>query len=174
MFVLGIDPGLSRCGYACLRPDPGRRGSAVPAALGVLRTPPDQPHHERLADVQLALRDLMAEHRPTVVAIERVFFQTNVRTALGVAQVVGLAMAEAVAVGAEVAEYTPNQVKEAVAGWGAAPKAQMQEMIRMLLGLDSIPKPADAADAAAVALCHLAHAPLASRAARGAVAGGRR
>jgi crossover junction endodeoxyribonuclease RuvC len=101
---------------------------------------------------------LIEEHKPDVVAIERVFFQVNAKTAMGVAQVSGLAMAIGHSSGAEVVDYTPNQVKEAVAGWGSANKDQMQRMVQSLLGLPEVPTPADAADAAAVALCHLAHA----------------
>lgn len=164
MFVLGIDPGLSRLGYACVERVPRERGgrTARAAAVGVIRTSPDVAVPERLAAVQAEVRSLIAEHRPAVVALERVFFQVNASTAIGVAQASGIAMAEAVAAGADVVEYGPNQVKEAVAGWGGAPKSQMQEMVRVLLGLERPPKPADAADAAAVALCHLAHAPMAA------------
>lgn len=167
MFVLGIDPGLSRLGYACVERVPRQRGgrTARAAAVGVIRTSPDAGVPDRLAAIQAEVRSLIAEHRPAVVAIERVFFQVNASTAIGVAQSSGVAMAEAVSAGASVVEYTPNQVKEAVAGWGSADKGQMQEMVRMLLGLDKAPTPADAADAAAVALCHLAHAPTVSRAA---------
>jgi crossover junction endodeoxyribonuclease RuvC len=157
VFVLGIDPGLSRCGYGVVE-SVGR--GAEPVAIGVIRTPPKDALPRRLARLQLELRALIEEHRPQVVAIERVFFQTNVRTAMGVAQASGLAMAEATNGGAEVVEYTPNQIKEAVGGWGAAPKEQMQRMVQTLLGLPALPSPADAADAAAVALCHLAHAPM--------------
>lgn len=157
MFVLGIDPGLSRCGYGCVEARPGGRGARA-VAVGVLRTPVDAAVPDRLADLQRELRALIAELRPDAVAVERVFFQSNVRTAVGVAQASGLALAEAAAAGAVVAEYTPNQVKEAVAGWGGADKAEVERMVRALLGLDQPLRPADAADAAALALCHLAHA----------------
>ncbi len=159
MFVLGIDPGLSRCGYAVVERTADRRRSVV-RALGVLRTEPDVAVPRRLAALQLGLRSLLAEHPADVVAIERVFFSVNVRTAIGVAQASGIAQAEAVAAGADVAEYGPNEVKQAVAGWGGADKGEVQEMVRVLLGLSRTPRPADAADAAAVALCHLAHAPM--------------
>ena len=168
MFVLGIDPGLSRCGYGVVE-QTARRAEAV--AIGVIRTPPGDPLPLRLARLQHELRGLVREHRPDVVAIERVFFQVNVQTAMGVAQASGLAMAEGAAAGAEVVEYTPNQIKEAVGGWGAAPKEQMQRMVQTLLGLPSLPSPADAADAAAVALCHLAHAPMARVSGRADLAG---
>lgn len=156
MFVLGIDPGLSRCGYGCVeaRPDGPRA-----VAIGVITTPPGEPLPQRLAELQAELRALLGELRPTAVAVERVFFQVNVRTAMSVGQASGLAMAEAVAAGCEVVQYTPNQVKEAVAGHGAADKEQVQTMVQTLLRLEAPPRPADAADAAALALCHLAHEP---------------
>jgi crossover junction endodeoxyribonuclease RuvC len=158
VFVLGIDPGLSRCGYACLEAGPA--ASALPVALGVLHTPAVWPLPQRLAELQAELAALMAELAPQVVAVEQVFFQVNVRTAMSVAQASGLALAEAASRGCEVVQYTPNQVKEAVAGWGGAGKAQVQRMVQARLGLATPPQPADAADAAALALCHLAQAPL--------------
>ena len=103
------------------------------------------------------------ELRPDVVAVERIFFQNNVRTAMSVGQASGLAMAEAVAAGCEVVQYSPNEVKLAVTGDGAADKQQVQMMVQRLLGLAAPPRPADAADAAALALCHLAHAPARAR-----------
>jgi crossover junction endodeoxyribonuclease RuvC len=161
VFVLGIDPGLSRCGYGAVESRPG--GGARAVAVGVLRTPPSAPVPERLAELQHELRALIAELRPDAVAVERVFFQSNVRTAIGVAQASGLALAEAYAAGAVVAEYSPNQVKEAVAGWGGAGKDEVERMVRTLLGIDHPLRPVDAADAAALALCHLAHAPRLAR-----------
>ena len=160
MFVLGIDPGLSRCGYGVVERS-GRRPRAV--AAGVLRTDPalDVPH--RLAILRDDVRALIAEHRPAVVAIERVLFQVNVRTAIPVAQAAGVAMVEGVTAGAEVVEYSPNQVKQAVAGFGGADKAQIGRMVQTLLGIATPLRPVDAADAVAIALCHLAHAPLRGR-----------
>ena len=155
VFVLGIDPGLSRCGYGVVEQS-ARKAEAV--AIGVIRTPAKAPTAERLAWMQKEFVKLIEEHKPDVVAIERVFFQVNAKTAMGVAQVSGLAMAIGHSSGSEVVDYTPNQVKEAVAGWGSANKDQMQRMVQSLLGLPEVPTPADAADAAAVALCHLAHA----------------
>jgi crossover junction endodeoxyribonuclease RuvC len=160
MFVLGIDPGLSRCGYGVLE-QAGRRPRAV--AAGVLRTEPDQPVPQRLAALRDDLRQLVAEHRPGVVAVERVLFQVNARTAIPVAQAAGIAMVEGVAAGAEVVEYSPNQVKQAIAGDGGADKQQMERMVQILLGIARPLRPVDAADAVALALCHLAHAPLRSR-----------
>ena len=105
-----------------------------------------------------------------MLAVERVLFQVNARTALSVGQASGLAMVEAAHRGVPVVEYSPNQVKDAVVGYGAATKAQVQRMVQTILQLPSLPRPADAADAAAVALCHLAHAPTATRTSAGAVA----
>lgn len=160
MFVLGIDPGLSRCGYGVVE-RAGRRPRAV--AAGVLRTDPGLPVPHRLAILRDDLRGLVAEHRPAVVAVERVLFQVNARTAIPVAQAAGLAMVEGVAAGAEVVEYSPNQVKQAVAGFGGADKQQMERMVQTLLGIARPLRPVDAADAVALALCHLAHAPLRAR-----------
>ena len=161
MVVLGIDPGLSRCGYACLHADGPQRVKAV--ALGVLTTPPTNALPARLAELRGELAALVAEFRPDVVVVEHVFFQVNVRTAMSVGQASGLAMAEAHAAGCEVVQYSPNEVKLAVAGDGAADKSAVQRMVQALLRLPELPKPPDAADAAALALCHLAHAPVQRR-----------
>lgn len=155
--VLGVDPGLTRCGYAVVD---GRPGGSVAVALGVIRTPATGELPARLAALQAELAALIAEFRPDAVAVEQVFFQVNVRTAMSVGQASGLALAEASRAGCVVAQYTPNQVKDTIAGWGAAPKAQVQRMVQLRLGLTQPPQPADAADAAALALCHLASAPL--------------
>src|SRR4051795_3754666 len=160
MFVLGIDPGVSRCGYGCVE---SARGQTKAIAVGVLTTPPSQPLPERLAALDTDIRELLADLRPDVVSVERLFFQTNVRTAMSVGQASGLVLAAASQAGCVVAQYTPNQVKQAVAGYGAAGKDQVQRMVQSLLRLPEGPKPADAADALALALCHVAIAPLQSR-----------
>ncbi|HEY3141679.1 MAG TPA: crossover junction endodeoxyribonuclease RuvC [Acidimicrobiales bacterium] len=157
MFVLGIDPGLSRCGYGVVQ-RMGRKQQAI--AAGVLRTDPGDPVPQRLAALRDDVRALLEEHHPQVVAIERVLFQVNVRTAIPVAQAAGVVMVEAVSAGCEVVEYSPNQVKQTVAGLGGADKDQVQRMVQTLLGLAAPLRPADAADAVALALCHLAFAPL--------------
>jgi crossover junction endodeoxyribonuclease RuvC len=157
VFVLGLDPGLSRCGYAVL--EPARGGTARAVAMGVLTTPAAQPVPQRLAELQRDIRALFDEHRPEVMAVERVLFQVNVRTAMAVGQASGLAMAEAAGRGCEVVQYSPNEVKQAVTGYGAATKMQVQSMVQTLLELAVLPSPPDAADAAALALCHLAMAP---------------
>lgn len=166
MFVLGIDPGLTRCGYGAVVRE---AGALRAVAAGVLTTPPTAPLPMRLAELQAGIRGLLAELRPDAVAVERVFFQSNVRTAMSVGQASGVVLAEAAAAGCIVAEYTPTQVKSSVAGSGSADKAQVQKMVAALLGLAAAPKPADAADALALALCHHAAAPL-----RAAVAGASR
>jgi crossover junction endodeoxyribonuclease RuvC len=171
MFVLGIDPGLSRCGYGCVE----RTASGVRAvAVGVLTTDPTAALPVRLADLQADLRALLDETAPGVVAVERVLFSANARTAIGVAQAAGIAMAEGATRGLEVAEYSPNEVKQAICGFGSADKAQVERMVRTLLRIEQPLRPADASDAVALALCHLAHEPLRRRAAAAGAAGARR
>ncbi len=126
-------------------------------SAGVIRTDPSIERPKRLAELQLEIRELITEFRPHTVAIERVFFQHNVSTAMTVGMVSGIVMAEAAAAGCEVAEYSPNEVKQAVAGWGGADKTQIGQMVQTLLGLSEPLRPADTADAVAIALCHLAH-----------------
>lgn len=158
MFVLGIDPGLTRCGYGALEATPGRPAQAK--AGGVLSTPVDSPVPERLAALARDLRSLMRELQPDVVVIERVVFQTAVRNAIPVAQAAGVAMCTAIETGCQVIEYAANEVKVAVTGTGSAPKEQVQKMVQSLLRLADMPSPPDVADALALALCHLARAPL--------------
>ena len=155
VFVLGIDPGLTRCGYSVVE---GQGRAARALAIGVLTTPASDPLPTRLADLQRDVRGLLVEFSPEVVAVERVLFQVNVRTAMSVGQASGIVMAEAAAAGCAVVQYSPNEVKQAVTGYGAATKAQVQVMVQTLLGLATLPQPADAADAAALALTHLAMA----------------
>jgi crossover junction endodeoxyribonuclease RuvC len=166
VFVLGVDPGLSRCGYGCVE-QRGRSQRAV--AAGVIVTAPSHAVPARLAELQREVRALIADVRPAAVAIERVLFQVNVRTAISVAQAAGVVMAEAAAAGCDVVEYSPNEVKEAVAGWGAASKEQVERMVQSILGIDHPLRPVDASDAIALALCHLARAgyPTVARSHRG-------
>lgn len=128
-------------------------------ALGVLRTSPDDEVPARLGQLHRDLEELLDEFEPAVVSVERIFFQNNVRTAVSVAQVSGLALALAAKRSIGVAQYSPSEVKSVVAGDGQAGKAQVQEMVQVLLGLSEMPRPADAADAGALALCHLAYDP---------------
>lgn len=152
MRVLGVDPGLSRCGIGVVE-GPAHRPVALRA--GVIRTPVSAAPGERLRELHAELRVLLTEARPDVVALERVFFNANVRTAMGVGQAAGVVLLAAAQQGIPVAEYTPTQVKAAVTGDGGADKPQVQYMVRAVLRLAEIPRPADAADALALALCHL-------------------
>lgn len=149
--ILGIDPGLSRCGYGAV----ARRAARFEAvAYGVLRTDPKVALPTRLAMLEADLEELVAEIRPGAVAVERVLFQVNARTAISVGQASGLALAVAARSGIPVVQYSPNEVKLAVTGDGAADKLAVQTMVTRLLDLPRAPQPADAADALALALCH--------------------
>lgn len=166
MFVMGIDPGLSRCGYGLVERCPGGTRSGMRAvAAGVITTPPAAALPQRLADLNRELRALLGEFGPATVAVERVLFQTNARTAMAVGQASGLALAAAADAGCEVIQYSPNEVKMAVTGYGAATKGQVQTMVQTILDLPSRPEPPDMADALALAICHLGRAPFARRAA---------
>jgi crossover junction endodeoxyribonuclease RuvC len=159
MFVLGIDPGLSRCGYGLV--GRGESDSALTArAAGVIETDPAVALPDRLLTLHIELRALVAELRPDVVAVERVFFQVNVRTAMSVGQASGLALLVAAEAGCEVAQYTSNEVKQALVGYGSATKEQVQRMAATVLGLPVVEGPPDVADALALAVCHLTTVPL--------------
>jgi crossover junction endodeoxyribonuclease RuvC len=158
--VLGIDPGLSCCGYGIVSRE---RGNPRALGCGVIRTPAADALPDRLLALDDELRLLVAQIRPSAVAVERVLFQTNARTAMSVGQASGLALVAAARAGVPVALYSPNEVKLAVTGDGRADKAAVQMMVTRLLGLAEIPKPADAADALALACCHLWRVPLAER-----------
>lgn len=164
MRVLGIDPGTATTGYGLI--DSGSAGDRS-IAYGVITTPADQPLERRLLTIHSRLRDLFAEFEPTACAIEDLFFGKNTRSAISVAQARGVALLAAAQGGLEVNVYRPIQVKQAVASYGAATKQQVQQMVRMLLRLDEVPRPDDAADALAIALCH-AHSHLAISRARAA------
>jgi crossover junction endodeoxyribonuclease RuvC len=161
VFVLGIDPGLSRCGYGAVRREPGRAPEAVVA--GVITSPASDPLPQRLSALLREMRALLGELRPDCVVVERVLFQANARTAMSVGQACGVALLAAAEAGLPVTQYSPNEVKQAVAGYGAATKEQMQRMVQAQLSLPERPRPPDAADALALALCHLAMAPLMAR-----------
>ena len=166
--VLGIDPGLTRCGYAVLQVQGNTDVSLT--SLGVLRTKPEDELPARLAEIAQEVEALLDQYQPTAVAVEHIFFQSNVRTAMSVGQVSGLVLSAAARRGIEVVQYSPNQVKLAITGWGGADKAQVQKMVKQRLKLNTIPKPADAADAAAIALCHIASSPLAMKVAQAVAA----
>jgi crossover junction endodeoxyribonuclease RuvC len=163
VFALGVDPGLSRCGYGAVR---SHGGDLEAVAYGHLTTPPGDDLAERLAMLQKDLEDLLDDIGPEVLVVERVLFQVNARTAMSVGQASGLALAAAARRGIPVVQYSPNEVKLAVAGYGSAGKEQVQEMVKVLLGLDELPRPADRADALALAITHLSSAALREAAAR--------
>lgn len=149
--VLGVDPGLTRCGVAVIDGAPGRKVRL--RHIGVLRTEPSLAIESRLVDLEIGLEAIVAEHAPDVIAVERVFSQHNVRTAMATAQAAAVALLVAARRGIEVAVHTPTEVKAAVTGNGRADKAQVTAMVTRVLGLSEAPKPADAADAAAIAIC---------------------
>jgi len=157
MFVLGIDPGLTRCGYGVVTQVGARKPHAV--AAGVIRTSPSNQVPTRLAELLSEIQSLIVDYQPAVVAVERVLFQVNVSTAMSVGQASGVAMAAAASAGCDVIEYSPNEIKSAITGDGSADKDQMEQMVQLLLGIAQPLRPVDAADAVAVALCHLAQSP---------------
>ena len=150
--VLGIDPGLTRCGVGIVDVASDRRTTLV--YVGVIRTPPEQPLEQRLLAIGEGIANALDEYTPQAVALERVFAQHNLRTVMGTAQASGVALHAAAARGLAVGLHTPSEVKAAVTGYGAADKAQVGAMVARILGLAEAPKPADAADALALAICH--------------------
>ncbi|MDR2565024.1 MAG: crossover junction endodeoxyribonuclease RuvC [Bifidobacteriaceae bacterium] len=152
MRVLGVDPGLTRCGLGVIDSQPGRRVSLV--EFGTATSPPDDTVDRRLLAIADAVGEWIDRLRPDAVAIERVFAQHNAYTVSGTMQASGVAMVEAARRGVEVALHTPTEVKAAVTGNGDAPKEQIAHMVTRLLSLDKPPTPADAADALALAICH--------------------
>ncbi|KHL12824.1 crossover junction endodeoxyribonuclease RuvC [Mumia flava] len=153
MRVLGVDPGLTRCGIGVVE---GRVGAALSAvAVEVVRTPASDEVAQRLLAIEVALSDALVRYEPDVVAVERVFSQNNVSTVMGTAQASGIAMVAAARRGLPVALHTPSEVKAAVTGNGRADKAQVTAMVTRLLALETAPRPADAADALALAICHV-------------------
>ncbi|MEO8106294.1 MAG: crossover junction endodeoxyribonuclease RuvC [Actinomycetes bacterium] len=153
MRVLGVDPGLTRCGFGVVDGAPGRRLTMVD--VSVARSSPDDPLERRLLAIERAFEIVLDASQPDAVAVERVFSQHNVRTVMGVAQVSGVVLAAAARRGLPVALHTPSEVKAAVTGSGRADKTQVGAMVARLLGLTEAPKPADAADALALAICHV-------------------
>ena len=154
MFVLGIDPGLTRCGYGVVDWRGPNKVTAISA--GVIRTGHTEELPKRLATLHVEITELIREFAPGVVAVERVLFQVNVSTAMAVGHASGVVMAAGAVAGCEVVQYSPNEIKLAVAGYGNADKQQVERMVRAQLKLDAELKPVDAADAVAVALCHTA------------------
>jgi len=161
MRVLGVDPGLTRCGLGVVDGGPGRRLTMV--AVGVVTTDPNMPLEERLLVVSDGVEEWITQHGPDAIAVERVFSQHNVRTVMGTAQAGAVALLAAARAGLPVALHTPSEVKAAVTGHGRADKAQVGTMVARLLRLEAPPKPADAADALALAICHLWRGPTSQR-----------
>ena len=152
MLVLGIDPGIARTGYGFVQE---RDGTLEAVAFGVISTTTKLRTPARLKKIHRDLSALVAEYTPASAALEKLFFSRNVSTAMSVGQARGVAMLALADYDLKISEYGPNEIKQAVAGYGKAGKAQIQEMVRLLLSLDEIPRPDDAADALAVAICHL-------------------
>jgi crossover junction endodeoxyribonuclease RuvC len=159
--VMGVDPGLTRCGLSLVERGRGRQITALD--VDVVRTPSDQPLHRRLLAISNTLEHWLDTHHPDVLAIERVFSQLNVTTVMGTAQVGGVIALAAAKRDIDVHFHTPTEVKAAVTGNGAADKAQVTAMVTRILGLQAKPSPADAADALALAICHCWRAPMLAR-----------
>lgn len=155
--MLGVDPGLTRCGLGVVAGRPGR--TLTLRHVEVVTTSPATPLAERLLQIGDAMERVLDDHHPSAVALERVFSQHNVATVMGVAQASGVVMQAAARRGVPVVMYTPSEVKAAVSGSGRADKAQVQTMVARLLGAASIPGPADAADSLALAICHIWRGP---------------
>lgn len=153
MKVLGVDPGLTRCGVGVLTGNPGKALNFV--EVGVITTEPTSPLAERLHAINEGLSEWIDRHQPDEISVERVFAQANRRSAMETAQAAGLALTLAAARNIPVTLHTPSEVKAAVTGSGRADKAQVGEMVRRLLRLKEVPQPADAADALALAICHI-------------------
>ncbi|SDK57446.1 Holliday junction endonuclease RuvC [Glycomyces sambucus] len=168
MRVMGIDPGLTRCGVGVVEGRPGAPGTMI--AVDVVRTDPEAPLADRLLALDDGLRALLEAHRPEAVAVERVFSQHNVASVIGTAQASGIALLAGARLGLPTATYTPSEVKNAVCGNGTADKHQVTAMVTRILRLKEAPKPADAADALAIAVCHLWRGGVKARIAQAAAA----
>lgn len=153
MLVLGIDPGTATTGYGLVRQ--ADDGTLQEVDHGVILTPAKTPMAERLVLLYDKLQEVILLHQPDSSAVEELFFQRNVKTAISVGQARGVVLLALAQAGLPAAEYSPNVIKQAVTGYGGADKRQMQEMVRMLLGMERLPTPDDAADALAVAICHI-------------------
>ena len=150
--VLGIDPGLTRCGVGIVDVAPDRTARLV--HVGVIRTPPELPLEERLLAIGHGIGKVLDEFQPTAVGLERMFAQQNLRTVMGTAQASGVALQVAASRSLAVGLHTPSEVKAAISGYGSADKRQLGVMVARVLGLDEVPRPADASDALAIAICH--------------------
>jgi len=155
MLVLGIDPGIAITGYGLIQT--GERNNYQPIDFGVITTEPGLPDSDRLAILYDELNTLLENHKVETGAVEKLFFQRNVKTAISVGQARGVALLALSKNRIPISEYTPNEVKQTVCGYGNAGKKQVQRMVQTLLNLNTLPKPDDAADALAVAICHINH-----------------
>jgi crossover junction endodeoxyribonuclease RuvC len=160
MLVIGIDPGTATTGYGLVREDSA--GKLILVDYGVVLTPAKNSMPQRLSQLFHSLQEVLTEHQPDHSAVEKLFFQRNVRTAISVGQGRGVALLALAEAGLAVDEYTPMEIKQAVTGYGGADKQQVQQMVRALLQMEELPQPDDAADALAVAICHLHSARLRS------------
>lgn len=153
MRVLGVDPGLTRCGIGVID---GAVGSAISLVdVGVIMTSSEAPLEQRLLQLECEISQWITRYSPDVIAVERVFSQLNVRTVMGTGQAAGIALLVSAKAGIPVAMHTPTEVKASITGTGRASKAQVAEMVRRLLNLETVPKPVDSTDALALAICHL-------------------
>lgn len=152
MRILGVDPGLTRCGFGVVDMRGDRKAALV--YVGIAGTKAEEAFERRVLRIQQAVQELIRVHRPEALAIERIFAQENVNTVIGTAHASGAVIAAAAAAGLPVAFHTPSEVKAAVTGSGRADKASVGRMVARILGLETVPKPADAADALAIAICH--------------------
>lgn len=153
MLVIGIDPGTAITGYGLVRADQG--GDLQAVDWGVILTLAKTPIAERLSQIYDSLKEILEKHQPDQAAVEAIFFQKNVKTAMSVGQARGVVLLALQQSGLAASDYSPNEIKQAVSGYGGAEKQQVQSMVKALLKLEDIPKPDDAADALAVAICHL-------------------
>jgi len=153
MLVIGIDPGTATTGYGLVRED--ERGNLEEVAYGVVTTPSDWEMPQRLLSIYEQLREIINKYQPDSSAVEKLYFQTNVRTAISVGQGRGAALIALASSNLSPGEYTPLEIKQAVVGYGNADKNQVQQMVKMLLNMKELPRPDDAADALAVAICHI-------------------
>jgi crossover junction endodeoxyribonuclease RuvC len=151
MRIIGIDPGTGILGFGVIDADGGK---ATMVDAGVVRTKVHQPLDERLEEIYNSLCEIIAENKPKIMVVEKLFFAQNVTTAISVSHARGVAMLAGKLAGLEIAEYTPLQIKQAITGYGRADKKQMQEMVRVILGLKTVPQPDDCADALAAAICY--------------------
>ena len=153
MNILGIDPGTGICGFGVV--EITKQNKPVARDFGVIATPPHTPLPDRLEDIYNSMHEIIKENQPDLISIEKLFFSKNITTGISVAEARGICLLVAKQNGLPIYEYTPNEIKKTLTGYGSAGKKQMQEMVRIQLGLTAVPKPDDAADALAAAITHL-------------------